>query len=166
MSSKRSTAPKRGPQKVTSAAAWKKRATHTDITLPSGAVVDVRLPNLPEMVKSGTLPNPLLEAAVKQQTAKEVDAQLLEDTWDYIVFIVPRMVTSPEVTEDDVKDLPPEDLEMLVSFANRTNDMDAAYRQLGGLDKLQAFREARGIWIAGEDDEDAGAGGEAASDLQ
>lgn len=57
----------RGPEKVTSAAALKKRAVHKDVTLPSGAIVEIKLPNLSQMIKAQTLPNELVDAALRQQ---------------------------------------------------------------------------------------------------
>lgn len=156
----------RGPQQVSSVDAWKKRGVHEGVTLPSGAVVTLRLPNIPNMVKTGTLPNPLLEAAMQQQGAEKITKEVVESTADYVKFIIPQMLIDPQVSEDDVPELPYEDIELLIAFANRSTDIDAAYRQLGGLDKLDRFREARGIWAAAEADEDGGEDGEAAADVQ
>ncbi len=151
---------KRGPEKAKSAADWKRRRVHTDVTLPSGTVVDITLPNLPQLIKSGKLPNALLEAALRQQNAQEVTKELLEETWDYTEYIIPLMLVEPEISAEDVAELPAEDLELLTAFASRQTDVDAAYRQLGGLDTLDRFREARGIWTSAEDDA-TGEGGNA-----
>ena len=153
----------RGPQQVSSAEAWKRRAQHDGVTLPSGAVVSIRLPNVPQMVKTGQLPNELLAAAMQHQGKDEITKEIIESTADYVQFIIPQMLVEPEIAPEDVPELPYEDIELLIAFANRSTDMDAAYRQLGGLDTVGRFREARGIWTSPEDDEAGGEDGEGAA---
>lgn len=131
--------------RVSSASAWKKRKVHKDITLPSGAQVDVELPNLAQLVKSGTLPNELLEAAVKQNRADEISRELLEETWDFTRFIVPLTVASPKIEASDVDELPIEDVEMLAAFAARRTDIDAVGHHLAGLEAVASFRDLRGL---------------------
>jgi hypothetical protein len=127
---------------------WKRKRVHEGVTLPSGFVVDVTIPNLPEMVKSGTLPNHLIEAATKQAKAREITKELLEQTWEFTLFIIPRTVVNPKIEADDVGDLPVQDLEMLASFASRTTDIDAVGHQLGGLETQQGFRDLRGLFTS------------------
>lgn len=149
--------PTRGPDRVTSKDAWAKRGVHEGVTLPSGAVVDIKLPNLPLLIKSGTLPNPLLAQALESRKQTEIDREWIERNWEFTIFIVPRTVVSPEVTEDDVAsgDLPVEDLEQIVAFASRTTDMDAVGRHIGGLDTVKSFRDARGIFTLDPDSLDS-----------
>lgn len=139
------------PAKPSSAAAWKKQAQH-EVTLPSGAEVTIKLPNLAKMVKAGSLPNELLDTAIKtaQPQQTKIDADALKESWAFVTFILPETVIKPKITTEDVDDLPVEDVEMLMSFVQRTADMDAVGHQLGGLEKLKSFRDLRGIWTADE----------------
>lgn len=136
--------PTRFPE-TKSAEAWKRKATHDGVTLPSGAVVSIKLPSLEQLVKNNTIPNPLIEAALSHKDADKIDAKMLRETWEYTRFIVPLTVVSPEITEDDVEDLPKEDLQLIAHLAGRQTDTDAVGHQLGGLETLKSFRDLRGI---------------------
>jgi hypothetical protein len=129
--------------------AWKKSRVHENVTLPSGFQVDITIPNLATLITSGELPNPLVDAALQnlkpQQEDGSINREALEKSWDFIKFIVPRMLVSPTVTPDDVDDLPIEDVEMLAGFATRSNDIDAVGHHLGGLETHRSFRELRGL---------------------
>ena len=66
--------------KATSTAAWKKARVHEGVTLPSGAVVDINVPNLSQLIASGQLPNTLIDSAMKHDSAedgKPLDPQVL-----------------------------------------------------------------------------------------
>jgi len=141
---------KTAPNKPRSAAAWKKLARHDGVTLPSGAIVDIVLPNIQKLIKSGTLPNELLAAALEHQNAKKVTKEMIDETFGYTIWILPRLVVSPEITEEDVPDLPSEDIEMLTNFASRNSDLDAVGHHLAGLETQRSFRELRGILTAEE----------------
>lgn len=145
-------APSRAPQRVTDKSAWGKRAVH-EVTLPSGAIVEIKLPNLGQLIKSGNIPNSLLDSALEVENAKEVTKDLIEKNFEFATYIVPRTVVSPEITEDDVLDgsIPAEDVELIVAFASRRTDMDAANRHIGGLDTVQSFRDARHIFSLNPD---------------
>lgn len=136
---------KPGPRPKT-AADYKKLAVH-EVTLPSGAVVEIKLPSLPQMVKSGTIPNDLVDQAIQHEKAEELTRDILKETWAYTCFIVPHVLVTPEVTSEDVDNLvvPAEDTEMLVNFAARRTDIDAVGHQLGGLETQKSFRELRGL---------------------
>lgn len=127
-------------------AAWIKAKRH-EVTLPSGTEVSIELPNLPLMLKTGQIPNHLVDAAIDQQNAGTVTVtrEMIESQHDYFAFLVSHTVKDPEVTPEDVKDLPYEDVEMIVEFANRLRDMDAVYKHIGGLEKQSSFREFRGL---------------------
>lgn len=131
--------------KPVSKAGWKKAKVHEGITLPSGAVVSIALPNLAKMLKSGDIPNALLEQALALRQAKKIDAEAIDKAWEFAVKIVPATVASPDISEEDVEDLPIEDVEMIVAFATRNADTDAVGHQLGGLETLASFRKHRGI---------------------
>lgn len=128
-----------------SAQAWKRGKTHRGLTLPSGAVVDVVLPNLGSLIKRGELPNELLEAAIGHQKAETITRDMIVESWDYVRWIVPRAVVAPEITEDDVEDLDVVDVEMIASWASRTNDIDAVGHHLGGLETNADWRRFRGF---------------------
>lgn len=130
-------------------AAWGKKRVHEDVTLPSGMVVDIKLPNLNKLLKAGEIPNPLADAAIEFANAQsqQVTREVLENSFEFACWIVPRTVTAPEITQADVEDdlIPPEDLDMLAGFIARTLDMDAVGHHLGGLETNQDFRRFRGI---------------------
>jgi hypothetical protein len=58
-------------------------------------------------------------------------------------FLLPKMVLEPTITPEDVKDIPTEDKEMLVAFANRARDLDAVGHHLAGLERLADWRRFR-----------------------
>lgn len=138
---------------------WFKAKRHEGVTLPSGTVVTVQIPNLPLMLKTGQLPNQLVEAAVSQQNlaAKgnlEVTREMIEEQWDYYSFLVSKTVAEPELTQDEVAEIPAEDVEMLVEIATRQRDMDAVYRHLAGLEQQETFRQFRGLFASNAGMED------------
>jgi hypothetical protein len=139
--------PDKKPRKTKKA--WGERRVHEDVTLPSGMVVDIRLPNLNKLLKSGEIPNPLADAAIEFANAQsqQVTREVLENSFDFACWIVPRTVVAPEITQEDVENdlVPPEDLDMLAGFIARTLDMDAVGHHLGGLESNEAFRKFRGI---------------------
>ena len=127
-----------------SKAAWQKANAHT-ITLPSGTVVKIKLPNLPEMVKGGSFPNQLLPIAIKRIQEDEITADKISDLADYNRFLVHTMLIQPKVELEDVPTLPPADVDMLISIANRERDMDAVGHHLSGLETVDAFKKFRGL---------------------
>jgi len=134
----------------TTKTSWKKAAVHEGVTLPSGTVVSIKLPNLSLMLKTGNIPNSLVEAAVEMQNAMsrgtaEITKEMIEQQWDYYSFLVAKTVVEPEITQEEVADIPAEDVEMLVEFATRQRDIDAVYRHIAGLDKMESFRRFRGV---------------------
>lgn len=134
----------------TTKTSWFKAARHEGVTLPSGTVVTIQLPNLALMLKTGNIPNSLVEAAVEQQNAvskgdTQITREMIEQQWDYYSFLVSKTVVEPSITQEEVAEIPAEDVEMLVEFATRQRDMDAVFRHIGGLDKLESFRRFRSI---------------------
>lgn len=130
--------------KASSKTAWKKAGTHEGITLPSGAVVDVRLPNLPELIAAGAVPNELVDAAIEFGTQRKITPEIIAESWEFVKYVVPITVTSPAISADDVSDIPSEDLQMIAGFAARTVDVDAVGHHLGGLETSAAWRRFRG----------------------
>jgi hypothetical protein len=139
-------APEKTPEttgrKVTSKTAWAKARQHT-VMCPSGVEVDIVVPNLPALIKAGRVPNALLDAAIGAGPDTEISEEMVKQQADFYHFLVSETVVTPKVEPHEVSDLPYEDVEMLVSIALRQRDMDAAYRHIGGLDKVASFRTFR-----------------------
>lgn len=135
-----------GALKPISKTAWKKVKTHT-ATLPSGAVVKLTLPNLGALLKSGNIPNELVDAAIGFQQAEKITREMLEESFEWVAFILPRTVVEPTITEEEVRndELPSQDLEMLAAFVARTLDIDAVGHHLGGLETNRDFRRFRDL---------------------
>ena len=134
----------------TTKTSWKKAAVHEGVTLPSGTVVSIKLPNLGLMLKTGQIPNTLIDAAVKAQNtvgsdSPEITREMIEDQWEFASFLVSKTVVEPAITQDEVEEIPAEDIEMLVEFATRQRDIDAVFRHISGLDQLESFRQFRSI---------------------
>jgi hypothetical protein len=138
--------------KTVTAAGWKKAAVH-NIMLPSGVRVDFKVPDLPALIEAGQIPQSLIEAALDtlsgsdERPTPEMIAQQREFT-DRLVQIA---VVNPKLSDEDVKDVPYEDKEMLVELATRQRDMDAEYKTLGGLEKSENFRRFRRLAVLDED---------------
>lgn len=139
------------------AEAWKAKAGHP-ITLPSGTVIRIRIPNLAQLAKTGELPNELLKAAIPEIAGPE-PAPMTEDEAraaieklaDFQTWITASAVVSPDITPADVPALPTEDVELIVAIATRQRDLDAVGHQIGGLEKVADFRRFRGLTDGDED---------------
>jgi len=129
---------------ATKKTSWIGNAQH-DVVLPSGTTIKIKLPNLPQMIKSGTVPNELVEVAIKSASNDNQDptADDIKAVADFHTFLVVHTVVEPEITEADVPQLPSEDTEMIVEFATRQRDLDAVGNHIGGLDKLEDYRKFR-----------------------
>lgn len=140
------------PKKPDSKSGLKKRRLHEGVTLPSGAVVTIKLPNLGQMIHAGTLPNELVQAALKQQTPVGEDERPklteedLKQDWEFVEWVVPQTLHEPKIESSDVVDLDPADITMIANFAARRIDIDAVGHQLGGLETQKSFRDHRGIF--------------------
>lgn len=137
--------------KAASKNTWKQANVHTGVTLPSGTIVDITIPSLPKLIKAGQVPNHLIDIAIEQGSADQINREVLEQTWEFTCFIIPQMLINPEITSEDVGDLPALDLEMLIGFASRVTDIDAIGHQLGGLETQESFRASRGLDITAAD---------------
>lgn len=133
--------------------AWKGKKDH-EVTLPSGMVVTIRIPNLPALIKSGRVPNELLDAAIGAGPDTEITKEMIEQQSDFYNYVVSVTVVDPSVEPHEVHDLPYEDVEMLVALALRQRDFDAVYKHIGGLDKVASFRQARSRTRRGADVDD------------
>jgi hypothetical protein len=133
--------------KATTAAGWKKAAKHYPL-LPSGVRVGIKLPDLPAMIETGELPQDLIDAAIgyaNGRAPEEPDTASVGKDRRFRDELVKATVVEPKLTDEDVKDIPIEDKDLLVAFALRREDMDAEGEHLAGLTKSEKFRTFRGI---------------------
>lgn len=134
------------------AAAWKKNAHHT-VMCPSGTSIVMKIPDLPAMIETGTIPQHLLDAALgaasdpDQKPTRELIKQQREFT-DLLTMIC---VIEPKLTEADLTDIPYEDKEFIVSVATRQRDLDVLGDHIGGLNKSEKFRRFRSLGEFHED---------------
>jgi hypothetical protein len=130
--------------------AWKKAGVHT-VGLSSGVEVDIRIPNLPQMVKAGEVPNDLLDAALGAMKKQEITPDLIKEQADFFHLLVSTMVVEPALSPDEVPEVVPfEDIELLVELGTRQRDIDALGRQIAGLHKSAEWRKFRG-WDYGDE---------------
>ena len=139
-------------QKATSLAAWKKAASHYPL-LPSGVRVGIRIPDLPALVESGEIPNHLVEVAlgVASGEDKTPSIDLIKQQRSFTDIVVKLTVVEPKLSDEDLKEIPFEDKDMIVAIATRQRDLDAEGEHLAGLTKSTKFRRFRGL---GEFDQD------------
>jgi hypothetical protein len=144
---------------ASSKAQWKKAKVHEDITLPSGAKVDITLPNLAQLIKGGQIPNQLLEIATKIGTGtlkvdddEAASPELIGQINEFHAFLVSQTVVKPEITQQEILDeeVPTEDVSMIVQFALRERDTDVVGHHLAGLETVDAFRQFRGLDVGVE----------------
>lgn len=139
--------------KVSSKKDWKARKRHYP-TLPSGVVVGIEIPDLPNLVKAGAIPNELIDTAISVASGRKPTRDDIVQQADFYNKLCALTVVEPEdVTEADFAagEVPFEDKEMLVEFATRQRDLDAIGHHLAGLDKVKDFRTFRGIFGSDED---------------
>lgn len=136
---------------TTTKTAWKKAKIHT-VTLPSGAVVQITIPNLSQMAKAGELDNELIQYAVpsaaealEEPTPEQKKANLTKLA-DFHAWLVSKTLVDPALTPEEVPTVvPTPDLEVLVELASRRRDMDVVGHHIGGLEVSAEFRKFRGI---------------------
>lgn len=139
---------------TTSKTAWKKAKTHT-VTLPSGVMVEIQIPNLAKMAKGGELPNDLIAHAAPaalapgEEPEKPTDEERIKNLStlaEFQAWLVSTMLIDPKLTPDEVLEVvPTPDLEVLVELASRRRDMDVVGHHIGGLEVSAEFRKFRGI---------------------
>lgn len=130
-----------------SLAGWKKAKTH-NVLLPSNVRVEIQIPDLAAIIESGDLPQHLLDVALgvaNEGTDIAPTPELIKQQREFTEHLVLKTVVNPKLTADDVKDLPYEDLEMLVQIATRQRDFDAEYKQIAGLSSSKSWRKFRGF---------------------
>lgn len=134
-------------QQPTTVAGWKKAADHT-VRLPSGVYVGLKVPDLPALIEAGEIPQHLLDAALSMAggNARQTPTRdLIIKQREFTDKLVQIAVTKPKLSDEDVKDVPYEDKEMIVEIATRQRDLDAEGHHIGGLHKSEDFRKFRGL---------------------
>lgn len=134
-------------RKPTTLAGWKRQAVHT-VTLPSGAVADIRIPDITGLIESGAIPNDLLDAAlgqVNRQPGEKMTKAEVQQEHEFRRLIVALTVVSPKLEASEVDSIPSEDKDLLIAIATRRTDMDAEGSHIAGLDKSEKFRRFRRI---------------------
>jgi len=136
--------------RVKDASKWRDAGKH-DVVLASGVEVTIKIPNLPQMVKTGQIPNDLLDAALGAIQKQEITPELIKEQADFYHLMVATMVVEPQVTETEIPELPYEDIELLVELGTRQRDVDAIGQQISGLHLSADWRKFRG-WDSGDED--------------
>lgn len=160
--------------------AWKARSDRGPhiATLPSGEQVEFVVPDSNALIRSGRLPSRLLDIAVMaaaypdgaegyvadlayravterdteaKAAAAETLAQAIRDGLELRDWLVAQMVVKPELTPDDVIELPEPDVEMLLEFAERKRNTDSLGVVLP-IVVLEEFARFRGVEAGGEGD--------------
>lgn len=133
-------------------AAWKKAASHYPL-LPSGVRVGIRIPDLPALIEAGQIPQHLLDVALGIAAGEDEkpSVELIKTQREFTDKLVQLTVVEPTLSEDDLKEIPFEDKDFIVSVATRQRDLDAEGEHLAGLTKSDKFRRFRRL---GEFDSD------------
>lgn len=139
---------------------WAGPQAEHEVVLPSGAVVLIRIPDLPAMIENGEFPQHLIDAALG--VASKPDAKPSKDMIvqqrEFTDALVKACVLDPVMTDamlDHKKGIPFEDKEMLVEIATRQRDLDAEGNHIGGLEKSEKWQRFRGLTHVYSDVEDA-----------
>ena len=159
--------PPAADQGIVSPEEWAQLAHHT-ITLPSGARVKVRIPDLTLLIAQDAVPEKLRGVALREVlaamgalTAKPdaseeaaeaaaplFDAEKIRTLAELHFFLVSEMLVEPKLTPEQAATggLPNEDLELLVQIATRERDTDARGVVLGvlPLSRFERFRHHHG----------------------
>jgi hypothetical protein len=152
-----------GRARPKSAAEWGKRGVHT-VVLPSNTEVDIRIPDIPKLIKEEKLPNHLIDVAIRvAQGTQQVSSEHIKEQPEFYANLVALTVVEPQVTAEDCLADPPlvpyEDQELLVELATRQRDLDAEGNHIAGLDKSEKWRKFRGLDHGNQDVEDVPGGG-------
>lgn len=136
--------------KPTSLAQWEKQGVHT-ITTHSGAVVEIRLPDIVQLIESGVIPQHLLETATRVANAAqtgnvpEVSLEQLMQQRDFVNAVTVAALVTPKVTDETVNKVPIEDRELITQIATRARDRDAVGDHIGGLHESEKWRRFRQV---------------------
>ena len=151
---------------VTPADVWRQRAVHT-ITVPSGAVLKIRIPGIAGLLESGSLPThlvglALLDISHPQGAAaglKEmIDNVVDDDSRDKLLGEVTKLVEyerrlavsailEPHITYEEATEFPEDDLAMVAQIVQRMRAYDAEGVRIGvaPLDRFATFHQEHGL---------------------
>lgn len=126
------------PGRVKTLGEWRSREER-DVTLPSGAVVTIKLLDTQVYLRHGHTPDGLRSIALGELANRVIahDATLEERqiAADQLGAahraIIAEMLVSPVLTPEEVRDIPGWDLDMLLDIANRVCEEDAAGNAIG-----------------------------------
>lgn len=138
-------------RKPLSKAAWSKAAYHT-VLCPSGAVIEIKIPDLPALIEAGSVPQHLLDAAlgsVGMEDQKPTVDDIVKQR-EFTDLLVSFTASNPKVSYEEAASVPFEDKEFIVAIATRQRDLDAEGEHIAGLTKSTKFRRFRKL---GEFDE-------------
>ncbi len=127
---------------------WK-HAAITEVKLSSGAgTIRQRPGTLPQAIRGGRVPNPLVPVAMKIEY-EGVDPKKLtpEEAADFEAFkdwYVAETVVEPVITAEDVAGLPPGDREQLWLNALHVFDIEKLGKLVASIAELEPFREGAG----------------------
>lgn len=130
--------------RTTSKVAWKARATHANVVLPSGAIVSIKIPDMSALIEAGEIPNELVDlvsaAAESGSTPQPDDIARLREVQEKVIAAT---VTDPKLTIEDVRDIPEEDKGFLQEIAFRQRDVDMIGRSIAGLEAIEKYATFR-----------------------
>jgi hypothetical protein len=108
--------------------------------------VDIKVPNLPELVSAGEFPNHLVDTAIAVASGDtKVTAEEIKSQAEFYRHLVSKTVVTPTLTPEEAAEIPFEDIELLSAIATRQRDVDALGHHIAGLDKSEDWRKFRGI---------------------
>jgi hypothetical protein len=120
--------------------AWRRRSTE-EVTLPSGMQARIRKPRVDELLRDGNLPTDLRKAVMElysgATTLEELEPEKVMAVLDQQDRLVAGMVIElregeehewevpePPLTVEDLRGLPPDDVEALRDIGNRTKTVE------------------------------------------
>ena len=151
---------------VTPADVWRQKAIHT-ITVPSGAVLKIRIPGIAGLLEAGSLPAHLVGLALLDISHPEgaaaglkemVDSVIEDDTRDKLLGEVSKLaeyerrlavaaIVEPHIGYEDAADYPEDDLAMVAQIVQRLRAYDAEGVRIGvaPLDRFATFHREHGL---------------------
>lgn len=155
------TAKRRSSRTVTSKTAWSALAIHT-ITLPSSAIVKIRLPDISILMAGDAVPERLRGIAIRELSKQirdvqatalgdvvpDIQAEEIADLMGLNRWLVTQTLVEPELSEAELEAgaIPNEDFLMLTQLASRERDTDARGVRLGvePVERWAAFKQFHG----------------------
>jgi hypothetical protein len=148
---------------VTTFEGWSKLGVHR-VTLPSGAVVKIRIPDLSMLLANDAVPEELRTAAIEEinnayraasasasgaeYAMPEISVERMRDLAGLNRYLVSESLVDPPLSDEQLASgqIPDEDILMLSQFASRERVYDAKGVKLGiePIDRYQEWVDAHG----------------------